>query len=302
MSRTGREFSFTTGIGRIDMKALGVLYERSWTEENESFQTSRISPAQMFGTGAYGFFALKGEHLIGMARVFSDDLICSWLAEIYVIPDWRGHGVGRSLFDKLNDQFRQTAFYCDASVENVHFFKAAGISPKAKLTVCRRLPVTEKTDLRVIPHVTLHEDASRYCATDFDNVLDSVGFGISDKNMPRDLLYKKLFGDGVFGTFAEDTDGRLIGFARSFSDNHTKCYIAEICVHPEWQHNGIGRSILGRIVRRFSHAVLYAEAFPESVPLLTVCGALPVPDLIGCSRAPLKIEGDLTESLCQSST
>ena len=156
-----------------------------------------------------------------------------------------------------------------------------------KLNACCRLPC-EKT---ILPQESSQEvitnDAFKYSAAQFDQVADSVGFGISDKSMSREKLYERLFGDGIFGAFAENEEGQLVGFVRVFSDCLSKCYLTEICVHPDWQRRGVGRALVKRIVSRFSSATIYTEAFPNALPLFSSCGILPVPDLVGCSRAPL---------------
>ena len=242
--------------------------------------------AGMFGPGVFGLFAFSDDALIGSARAFSDDLATTWLAEICVVPLWRERGVGRSLLGRIDGRFRRTALYCDAIPETVDFFKAGGLRPKMKLIACRRPPSGRKAGRGDVPGIVIHDEASRHKAADFDHVYDSVGFGMSDKGMPRDILYRKSFGEGIFGSFADSKDGRLVGLVRAFSDDLTKCYVAEICVHPAWQRQGIGRALVERMVHRFSHTIIHAEAFPESVRLFESCGVAPIPGLVGCSRAP----------------
>lgn len=241
----------------------------------------------LFGPGIFGVFAFSGDELAGMARVFSDDVTTTWLADLRVHPQWRGQGIGRSLLDRVNDRFPRTALYCDAPIGIVEFFKAAGIRPKIKLNACHRPPGEYGKKSHDCRGIAVHNDPWRCRAADFDHVSDSVGFGTSDKGMSPDVVYRRLFGGGVFGFFAEDEKKRLVGFARIFSDDRTKSYVAEICVHPGWQRRGVGRTLLGRTVSRFSHTAIYTEAFPEAVRLCESCGIISDPTLIGCSRAPL---------------
>lgn len=272
--------------GQVDPSALKALYESVGFGFIETVGKEEIG--NLFGSGIFGLFAFSGNNLVGAARVFSDELTVTWLAEICVASEWRGRNVDRSLMDEINVRFGKTALYCDAHAGNVGFFKSMGVRSKIKLNVCKRLPCEMIAGNQNISRFHIYDDARKYGAADFDRVADSVGFGISDKNMPREILFERLFGDGIYGAFAEDDDGRLIGFIRAFSDNLTKCYLAEICVHPDWQRIGVGSALTEGMVRRFFRTTIYTEAFPNAVPLFDACGVIPAPDLIGCSRAPLE--------------
>ncbi len=45
----------------------------------------------------------------------------------------------------------------------------------------------------------------------------------------------------------------LIGFARAISDDSSICYIQDILVHPDHQGRGVGRKLLEKCDKRFSH-------------------------------------------------
>ncbi|MBF0562905.1 MAG: GNAT family N-acetyltransferase [Alphaproteobacteria bacterium] len=242
--------------------------------------------AQLFPPGAFGVFALSGNTLVGLARIFSDTVATAWLAELCVAPGWRDRGIEDRLLNQVNDRFHGTALYSSASVETVELFKAAGVRPKVKLIACHRPPGRPAAELDGIPNIVIHDDATRHQATDYDDVVDSA-FGISDTGTD-DMTYLRRFGEGISGFFAETMAGRLVGVVHIFSDDLTKSYIAEICVHPEFQRRGIGRALLGRTVARFSHTAIWAESFPETIPVLGICGIIPDPRFVGCSRAPLE--------------
>ena len=218
---------------------------------------------KMFGPGSFGVFAFSDHALVGMARVFSDDLTTAWLADLCVHPECPDQGIGQELLDRMNARFRHTALYCDVRMEHVDLFTANGIRPKAKLTACHRTPAAGTTSSNDAHGITVYDDPQRYSVGDFDRVVDAVGFSVSGRGMPRERLYERLFGEGIQGAFAEDAEGHLIAFARVLTDNRTKSYVAEICVHPDWQRKGVGHAVLGRIVNRFSHTEIYTEAFPE---------------------------------------
>ena len=252
----------------------------------ESF--GRDATAKWLGPGAFGVFATSDDTLAGVARVFSDVLTTTWLADLCVDPRWRDQGLDRLLLDHISDRFRETALYCAAAADSVDVFTAAGIRPKAKLTPCRRPPGMPAPKPHDIPGITIHDVPARFTVAGFDDVSESVGFGLSDRGMPRDTLYRQLFGEGVFGFFAETLEGRPVAFIRVLSDDLTKCYVAEICVHPEWQHRGVGRALAGRVVARFAHTAIWTEAFPNAVPMFEAAGLARDTDFVGCSRAPLE--------------
>ena len=62
------------------------------------------------------------------------------------------------------------------------------------------------------------------------------------------------------------TDDRLIGLARGMSDDVSVFYLQDILVRPDWQHRGVGRSLLGNCLDRFDHVrqkVLLTDDLPE---------------------------------------
>lgn len=249
---------------------------------------ARDDAAKLFGPGSFGMFAFSGDALVGLARAFNDTLATTWLADLAVDPGWRDQGVDRLLLEHINDRFRRTALYCASPVEMVDFFRDAGIRPKAKLVACRRPPGPAAKEPGELPGVVTGDAPARYKAADFDAVFESVGFGMADGETARDPMYRQFFGAGTSSFFAETTEGRLVGLVRVFSDDLTKCYVAEICVHPEWQRRGIARALVDRVVARFSHTAIWTEAFPDAVRLLASCGIVPDADFVGCSRAPLE--------------
>jgi len=112
---------------------------------------------------------------------------------------------------------------------------------------------------------------------------ESVGFGDACDYAGEDLI-SKIFGPGVFGFFAFDV-ARLVGMARILSDDFVTSWIAEVCVAPEHQRQGIGSTLLKMVNSRFAHTALYAEAFAHTVRLLEQAGITSKSKLVACSRA-----------------
>jgi GNAT superfamily N-acetyltransferase len=240
--------------------------------------------ARLFGPGTCGVFAFSSDTLVGMARAYHDSRTTAWLADLGVDPGWLDHGIDRLLLDQINDRFRRSALYCAAPAEMVEFFTAVGIKPKRMLVACHRPPGKAADEPGGCPGIAITHDHTRYTAAEFDDVFDSVGFGMSDE----DPLYPQFFGPGTVSYFAETGEGRLVGVVRAFSDDLTASYVAEICVHPDWQRRGVGRALVKRVVARFSHTAIWTEAFPDAVRMFESCGIAPDPEFVGCSRAPLE--------------
>lgn len=92
---------------------------------------------EMFKSTSRVFLAFNEEHqLIGFARVLSDRVSISWLAEVVVSPSAQRQGVGSALVKAVREEFRSTAIYTEALKGTEGFFMNCGISPKDKLVAC----------------------------------------------------------------------------------------------------------------------------------------------------------------------
>lgn len=141
MTKTGKRFELTTDASRVDLKDLGKLYASVGFGVEGDYEKESMSVEKIFGPGVYGFFAFDGDHLIGVARVLSDNLICSWIAEICVHPDWQGQGIGSALVGMMNDRFPNTALYAEAFKSQEGFFVGRGIVPQSRIVACGRAPI-----------------------------------------------------------------------------------------------------------------------------------------------------------------
>lgn len=141
MAMSDPGYELTTDIERIDLSSLGALYEAVGFGTAENYEHRDVTLDKLFGLGTYGFFAIKDRQLIGMIRVLSDDCMCSWVAEICVLPDWQNRGVGRALLDQVCERFSHTPIYADAFKGQENFFTGSGIMPQSKVVACGRAPV-----------------------------------------------------------------------------------------------------------------------------------------------------------------
>jgi GNAT superfamily N-acetyltransferase len=133
---------YTDKASAIPLEELASLYERVgfgaaelYTGDNKTIQT-------LFGPGVHGFFARTPDdnRLVGMVRAFSDDRLCTWVAEVCVDPACQRMGIGRRLMRLLIDRFGHTAIYLEAFPNQTDFFEKVGIKPKPQLVGCSRAP------------------------------------------------------------------------------------------------------------------------------------------------------------------
>jgi GNAT superfamily N-acetyltransferase len=131
-------------------------------------------------------------------------------------------------------------------------------------------------------------DLSEVSAEQVAQLYESVGFGIADDYRADGQLISKLFAPGVYGFFAKDRSGNsLLGMIRLLSDDYLTSWIAEVCVHPACQRQGIGSALVRAASERFSHTSIYAEVLSDQTARFAACGITPRDKLIACSRGAL---------------
>ncbi|MDR9839175.1 GNAT family N-acetyltransferase [Herbaspirillum huttiense] len=140
--------------------------------------------------------------------------------------------------------------------------------------------------------VMIHYTDERSIAT-FEaiaNLYESVGFGTVEFYKGDKGFEIALASSASTNFFALDEQGDVVGMTRVFSDNKICTWIAELCVHPEWQGNGIGRNLVQMVISRFGHTAIYVEAFSGSEGFFTRQGIKPKTKLVACSRAGQRSE------------
>jgi len=118
---------------------------RLYTESDFGFYEDLVKDSaviKIFGGGATGFFAIDMDSgkLLGAARVLSDNIITSYIAEICVLPMYRGTGLAEKLLEAVTTRFNHTAIFTCGFVGMERFLKTQGLSEKPKLFACSRRP------------------------------------------------------------------------------------------------------------------------------------------------------------------
>ncbi|MCL2775983.1 MAG: GNAT family N-acetyltransferase [Oscillospiraceae bacterium] len=80
------------------------------------------------------------------------------------------------------------------------------------------------------------------CAKDFIRLREAVGWGIHPDNQAEEGLKNSLF------TVTAIHNNQVIGMGRLVGDGFMICYIQDLIVLPEYQGEGIGATILERLL------------------------------------------------------
>lgn len=119
------------------------------------------------------------------------------------------------------------------------------------------------------------------------DLYESVGFGTAaDYLKAKDFRLRFVDGESIESVFAIDENGKLVGMARALTDHLFVTYLAEMCVHPSWQRQGIGKRMLVELMARVANTAIYTDAFSDNVGLYASVGIAPKPKLVACSKAP----------------
>jgi GNAT superfamily N-acetyltransferase len=96
--RRGR-YVISTDRARLDIKAVhAFLSTSSYWAQGRSFETVARAVENSLPFGLY-----DGERLIGFARVVTDRATFAWLADVYVLEEFRGEGLGKFLVETVLD-------------------------------------------------------------------------------------------------------------------------------------------------------------------------------------------------------
>ncbi|NPV00554.1 MAG: GNAT family N-acetyltransferase [Brevinematales bacterium] len=64
--------------------------------------------------------AYAGDELIGSGRIISDGVIHAFITEVFVLPEWQGHGAGKAIMQYLLERCKE------ADISKVQLFAAPG--------------------------------------------------------------------------------------------------------------------------------------------------------------------------------
>jgi GNAT superfamily N-acetyltransferase len=91
-------FAVSTDPGRLDVAAVhAFLTQAYWSVGIPRDVVERALANSL----CFGLYAADGQ--VGLARVISDRATFAYLCDVYVLPEWRGRGLGRWLMECVMD-------------------------------------------------------------------------------------------------------------------------------------------------------------------------------------------------------
>jgi GNAT superfamily N-acetyltransferase len=91
---TQGEFEISTDPARIDLRAVHEFLANSYWARGIPLETVQRSIENSLCFGIY-----QGNRQIGFARVVTDRATFAYLADVFVLPDYRGRGLSRWLME-----------------------------------------------------------------------------------------------------------------------------------------------------------------------------------------------------------
>jgi GNAT superfamily N-acetyltransferase len=91
---TQGEFEISTDPARIDLRAVHEFLTNSYWARGIPLETVQRSIENSLCFGIY-----QGNRQIGFARVVTDRATFAYLADVFVLPDYRGRGLSRWLME-----------------------------------------------------------------------------------------------------------------------------------------------------------------------------------------------------------
>jgi len=96
---------------------------------------------ELYQNSSFFAIAKDGDTVIGSCRVISDGLVCSYIADIGVMEEYRGKGVGSALMRETLKHVKHTALYTNSFKGTEEFFEKFGLKLKEKLASQARAPL-----------------------------------------------------------------------------------------------------------------------------------------------------------------
>lgn len=112
------------------------LYSQDTIDWNELSNLYKVAPLgekkhedleKAFTNSIFKCFVFDQGRLVGAGRALADGIDCSYLCDIAVLPDYQGHGIGKSIVSKLvglSTEHKKIILYANPGKEA--FYKKLG--------------------------------------------------------------------------------------------------------------------------------------------------------------------------------
>ncbi len=105
------------------------LYQAEWWSRGRSLDDVRLMVAN--SSLVVAFAEPRTERLIAFCRILTDFVFRAVIYDVIVVPDWRGHGVGRLLMDTVSSHprlQRVSSIWLSCAQDKVAFYEKWGFS------------------------------------------------------------------------------------------------------------------------------------------------------------------------------
>lgn len=90
------EYVISTDPARLDIDVIHGFLDQSYWAAGRSAEVIRRSIENSLPFGIY-----RGERQVGFARVITDYATFAWIADVFVLEEFRGQGLGKSLVEAI---------------------------------------------------------------------------------------------------------------------------------------------------------------------------------------------------------
>jgi len=90
------EYAISTDKSRLDIEVIHGYLDRSYWAAGRSPDTIRRSIENSVAFGVY-----KGERQVGFARVITDYATFGWIADVFILEEFQGQGLGKWLSETI---------------------------------------------------------------------------------------------------------------------------------------------------------------------------------------------------------
>jgi ribosomal protein S18 acetylase RimI-like enzyme len=102
-----------------------------WCGKND--YSTRTIKAAINNTTFVVYAKNENQELIGLARVFSDQFLNTYIVDLLIHPDYQKLGIGKKLVQKIKEKFKHTVILLETFDRNRKFFRKCGFKEQKLL-------------------------------------------------------------------------------------------------------------------------------------------------------------------------
>ncbi len=77
----------------------------------------------------------RNNNIIGMARVLSDFVFTTYIAEIIILPEFQNLGIGTAIIEEIKNSFKGTGIFCETTPPVDKFLEKCGFTRRENMVV-----------------------------------------------------------------------------------------------------------------------------------------------------------------------